>query len=120
MNERGKSDGCVVPAKSANKAVVAAAESVEERRPAEGNMASKTRPGHEPEQMRPVRWTVCVNWHEMCVFAFGPKARAQCVGSAHWDLCGGPLARAVPTPITVRCRPHCRAASAAKGRHVVG
>ena len=46
MNERGKSDGCVVPAKPANKAVVAAAESVEERRPAEGNMASKTRPGH--------------------------------------------------------------------------
>src|SRR6476659_9946672 len=46
MNERGKSDGRVVPAKPANKAAVAAAESVEERRPAEGNMASKTRPGH--------------------------------------------------------------------------
>ena len=46
MNERGKSDGCVVPAKPANKAAVAAAESVEERRPAKGNMASKTRPGH--------------------------------------------------------------------------
>ena len=46
MNERGKSDGCVVPAKPANKAAAAAAESVEERRPAKGNMASKTRPGH--------------------------------------------------------------------------
>ena len=46
MNERGKSDGRVVPAKPANKAAVAAAESVEERRPAEGSMASKTRPGH--------------------------------------------------------------------------
>ena len=46
MNERGKSDGRVVPAKPANKAAVAAAESVEERRPAEGNTASKTRPGH--------------------------------------------------------------------------
>ena len=46
MNERGKSDGRVVPAKPTNKAAVAAAESVEERRPAEGNMASKTRPGH--------------------------------------------------------------------------
>ena len=45
MNERGKSDGRVVPAKPANKAAVAAAESVAERRPAEGNMASKTRPG---------------------------------------------------------------------------
>src|ERR687898_1841027 len=46
MNERGKSDGRVVPAKPANKAAGAAAESVEERRPAEGNTASKTRPGH--------------------------------------------------------------------------
>ena len=35
----------------------------------------------------------------MCVFAFGPKARAQCVSSARWDLCGGPPARAVPTAI---------------------
>ena len=46
MNERGKSDGCVVPAKPANKAAAAVTEWVEERRPAEGNMASKTRPGH--------------------------------------------------------------------------
>src|SRR5215204_2937613 len=46
MNERGKSDGRVVPAKPANKAAGAAAELVEERRPAEGNTASKTRPGH--------------------------------------------------------------------------
>src|SRR5215213_7413328 len=45
MNECGKSDGRVVPAKPANKAAGAAAESVEERRPAEGNTASKTRPG---------------------------------------------------------------------------
>ena len=46
MNERGKSDGRVVPVKPANKAVRAEAELVEERRPAEGNTASKTRPGH--------------------------------------------------------------------------
>ena len=46
MNERGKSDGPVVPAKPANKAAVAAAEAVEERGPAKGNTASKTRPGH--------------------------------------------------------------------------
>src|SRR6266581_1335027 len=45
MNECGKSDGRVVPAKPANKAACAAAESVEERRPAEGNTASKTRSG---------------------------------------------------------------------------
>ena len=46
MNERGKSDGGVVPAKPANKAATAVAELVEERPPAKGNMASKTRPGH--------------------------------------------------------------------------
>jgi RNA-directed DNA polymerase len=45
MYEHGKSDGRVVPAKLANKAVRAAAESVEERRPAKGNTDSATRPG---------------------------------------------------------------------------
>ncbi len=46
MNERGKSDGCVVPAKPANNAATAVAESVEERRPAKENTDGKTRPGH--------------------------------------------------------------------------
>ena len=46
MYERGKSDGCVVPAKRANNAAQAVAESVEERHPAKENTASKTRPGH--------------------------------------------------------------------------
>src|SRR5580693_9445083 len=45
MNERGKSDGPVVPAKLLNKAVEAAAEAVEERGPAEGNTDSTTHPG---------------------------------------------------------------------------
>src|SRR6266849_8760034 len=45
MNERGKSDGPVVPAKLLNKAARAAAEAVEERGPAEGNTASTTHPG---------------------------------------------------------------------------
>ena len=46
MNGRGKSDGPVVPANPSNKAAVAAAEAGEERGPAKGNTASKTRPGH--------------------------------------------------------------------------
>jgi RNA-directed DNA polymerase len=46
MNERGKSDGFVVPAKPPNKAAGATAEVVEGRSPAKGNTASKTRPGH--------------------------------------------------------------------------
>ena len=50
MNERGKSDGRVVPSRPANKAAVAEAEPVEGRRPAEGNTASKTRPGRSAGQ----------------------------------------------------------------------
>ena len=46
MNERGKSDGCVVPAKPANTAATAVAESVEERPPAKENTDAKTRHAH--------------------------------------------------------------------------
>ena len=46
MNECGKSDGPVVPAKLPNNAASAAAEVVEERGPAKENAASKTHPGH--------------------------------------------------------------------------
>jgi retron-type reverse transcriptase len=46
MNDHGKSDGPVVPAKPLNKpAVMAAAEVVEGRGPAEGNTGSESRPG---------------------------------------------------------------------------
>ena len=45
MYEHGKSDGRVIPAKLANKATQAAAESAEERRPAKGNTDNTTRPG---------------------------------------------------------------------------
>ena len=46
MNEGGKSDGPVVPAKRPNNAGRPVAEAVEGRGPAEGNAAGKTRPGH--------------------------------------------------------------------------
>jgi RNA-directed DNA polymerase len=45
MNDRGKSDSPVVPAKPPNKPAVAGAEVVEGRGLPEGNAASKTRPG---------------------------------------------------------------------------
>jgi RNA-directed DNA polymerase len=45
MNDRGKSDGPVVPAKPPNKPGLPGAEVVEGRGPAEGNTASETRPG---------------------------------------------------------------------------
>jgi RNA-directed DNA polymerase len=46
MNDGGKSDSPVVPAKPPNKAARAVAEVVEERGLAKGNTDSKTRPGH--------------------------------------------------------------------------
>jgi RNA-directed DNA polymerase len=46
MNGHWKSDGSVVPAKSPNNTGFSVAEAVEGRGPAEGNAASKTRPGH--------------------------------------------------------------------------
>ena len=45
MHDRGESDGCVVPVSPSNKAVSAAAEVGEGRRPAKGNAASELRPG---------------------------------------------------------------------------
>ncbi len=45
MNGHGESDGRIVPAKLVNNAVEAAAEPVEERRPAKGNTGDPPRPG---------------------------------------------------------------------------
>jgi len=50
MNDRGKSDGPVVPAKLPNNAADAVAEVVEGRGSAKGNTASKTRPGRSAGQ----------------------------------------------------------------------
>ena len=57
MNERGKSDRPVVPAKSPNKAGQPAAEGMEGRGLAKGNCDSKTRPGHRAGRARTVRWS---------------------------------------------------------------
>jgi group II intron reverse transcriptase/maturase len=53
MNNREKSDGLVVPAMPPNNASLLAAEAAEERRPAKGNAASKTRPGPRAGQGAP-------------------------------------------------------------------
>ena len=60
MNERGKSDGCVVPAKPANKAATAVAESVEEGAQPRGTRTVKHIPDAGPESVCHVIWTVCV------------------------------------------------------------
>jgi RNA-directed DNA polymerase len=50
MNDRGKSDGPVLPAKPPNKPGLPGAEVAEGRGPAEGNTASETRPGRSAGQ----------------------------------------------------------------------
>ncbi len=50
MNDRGKSDGPVLPAKPPNKPGLPGAEAVEGRGPAKGNTASETRPGRSAGQ----------------------------------------------------------------------
>jgi RNA-directed DNA polymerase len=50
MNDRGKSDGPVVPAKPPNKPGLPGAEVVEGRGPAKGNTAGETRPGRSAGQ----------------------------------------------------------------------
>jgi RNA-directed DNA polymerase len=53
MNDRGKSDGPVIPAKPPNNAGFPAAEAVEGRGPAKGNVASETRPGRRAGPVAP-------------------------------------------------------------------
>ncbi len=84
MNEGGKSDGRVVPAKPANKAARAAAESVEGRRPAEGSTASKTRPGRRAGHGAPSALDRVREW------AISPKAAAG-VDGVTWAAWGQDL-----------------------------
>ena len=53
MNDRGKSDSPVLPAKPSNNPARAGAEAVEGRGLPKGNAASKTRPGHRAGLNRP-------------------------------------------------------------------
>jgi hypothetical protein len=98
MDDRGKSDGPVVPAKPPNNAPGGAAEAVEGRGPAEGNAASETRSGRRagpsaPSELDRVRRAARRDGNTpgpTTASPFVPKAGAQCVSSARWDLRGGP------------------------------
>ena len=108
MYEHGKSDGGVVPAKPANKAATAVAESVEERPPAKGNMASKTRPGHRAgsgassalDHVREVaRRTRLVHPFLRCVFALDLRQEPSAVVPLAGICAGGrPQGRSLPRP----------------------
>ena len=60
MDERGRSDSPVVPAKPSNKAALAVAEVVEGRGLAKENTTNKRAPDTESDQVRQVRWLVYV------------------------------------------------------------
>lgn len=110
MNGCGKSDGCVVPAKLPNNAGVPVAEVVEGRRPAEGNVASKTRPGHRAgsgapsalvrvrdraqqdkgEQFTALLHHVDIDRLEMAYRALNPRASAG-VDKVTWEAYGQEL-----------------------------
>ncbi len=110
MDERGKSDGPVVPAKLPNNAARAVAEVVEERGPAKGNTASSTHPGRSAghgapsglERVREVarrdkeaRFTallhhVSVDRLRAAYRAIRPQAAAG-VGGVTWEVYGRDL-----------------------------
>src|SRR5918993_4322790 len=90
MNERGKSDSPVVPAKPPNKAVYAAAEVVEERGLAEGNTRPAQHiPDAEPEQVCRAGWLVCVRLHERT----RRHGSRRCCTMSISTVCGRPTGR---------------------------
>jgi len=96
MNARGKSDRPIVPTKLPNKAVEPAAEAVEGRGLAKGNLpegdAFRTpRRGHAQSALERVRQAASA-----C--ASPPKVGAGCGSSARPDLWRGPWVTMVPTP----------------------
>ena len=112
MNGRGKSDSPIVPGKPPNKAEASAAEVVEGRGLAKGNLREQNAPRTQSrtkrvecaragtssrEQGRAAR----VFPNRSCVMASLPKAGAGCVSSARPDLWRGPWATMVPTPTIV-------------------
>src|SRR5664280_3039409 len=92
MNDRGKSDSRVVPAKLANKTGQPAAELVEERRLTKGNTdqhnASRTQI-RAVMLTRPVRWDVCAELHSRT----GKRGSQRCFTTSRWIVCGQPMGR---------------------------
>src|SRR5262245_52635007 len=99
MHVCGESDGLIVPVKRANKAggYTLAAESAEGRRSTKGNApqahSCRTQSrGSESQRLWCVRQAAKSGWP-----SHKPEVRAVWGNSSRTDLCGGPLARAVPT-----------------------
>ena len=109
MNGDGKSDSSIVPEKPPNKATQVAAEVVEGRELAKGNLfgrnmlrtQSRINMSSAHKRVRQARTIDGSEWfchsHLSSATALRPKAGAGCGSTARPDLCGGPPARAVPT-----------------------
>jgi hypothetical protein len=109
MNGDGKSDSSIVPEKPPNKVTQVAAEVVEGRGLAKGNLfgrnmlrtQSRINMSSAHKRVRQARTIDESEWfchsHLSSATALRPKARAGCGNSARPDLCGGPSARVVPT-----------------------
>jgi hypothetical protein len=86
MNGPEKSDGLVVPAKSPNKAGLPAAEVMEGRSPAKGNMEEQIATRTQRRSIAPMRSTMSTKPSASLI---KPKVGAECGSAARSDLCGG-------------------------------
>ena len=104
MHERKKSDSAIVAEKPANKAGATAAELVEPRAGAEGNVSQQSGPGTVPgnrvtgaEAQTEFRENITTRRHT-------PEVGAVCPKWARTDLCGGREVTRVPTANKGRAR----------------
>ena len=89
MNERGKSDNLVVPAKPPNNAGGPVAEAVEEGGWPRGTRTVRHAPDAVPGKACQAGWTVCARWHEGTRTHGSPR----CCITSTWTACGRPTWR---------------------------
>jgi len=125
MNGGGKSDGPIVPRKSANNGggnrfdgshpATPSAERAEGRGPAKGNSLQGTG-DRAQDRATPQAALERIRQAARSAWPSGPKARARCGNSARRDLSGGHPARGVPTGDTIQIKsPPCGDEAALNG-----
>ena len=97
MNGRGKSDSPIVPEKLSNKARTGLRRGWREGGWLRGTCERTACSGHRAGQIRNPDSS---GYARPSAYASSPEAGAGCGSSARPDLCGGRLARAVPTATT--------------------
>ena len=100
MHVSGESDGLIVPEKQANKVgPTPAAESVEGRGSAKGNVARQA--ADRTQSRAPASSGLSGVRKAATPYHHAPEARAVCGSSSRTDPCGGWPERAIPTATTV-------------------